>query len=277
MFGSAKKREDEPASIPADGEPSRPTLRGCAPKYAALAAKWHELQIRQAEIHRELHDGQQHEMFSQTERHDANGERVIESRPVGKLSLAARLRERTSRGFDPGPGPTRPEPPTDFPEAVRAKLGDVVEFPKPPAPVVDEDRERARRLTAEWEAIEAAKTALVPQMQRALIDGSRVFCQALLPEYRRVVGELVETMTSFGDAWLAHQRWVRDVQLEGADISSLRIMFAVADEALLPLVAALEWAIQCGLCGPEKMPAAWRKWKRGTLDTAPLHMGRISR
>jgi hypothetical protein len=265
MFGLNKPRAAAAAAEVADAtgsERERPTLRDCAPRWAALTDRYTALSEREAAIEHELHDG----ATAQTAVIYVRGDRIGQQ-PGPELSLIAKLRQANAFA-NTSPALAPPRGIAAASEQARVLVGDLVsEQPLPLLPdhhpgEIGRDRERALVLGRELEAIRDAKKLLLPEIRKALMAGSAEYCKRLLPDYTDRVRDILQKMRAFGDAWLAHQEFVASIQKEGTASSFLCILFPVDDAELETLMRAAQWAVKSGYASEDEIPAEWRAWKK---------------
>jgi hypothetical protein len=216
----------------------RPTLRSVAPDWADMIDRWAELTVRENEI--------QAELLPLNER-------------VRKLGGESTWAAQTAAG-------ARQKEQPDPPAKVVSLLGRLLPEKKPPEPVKTvawlADKDRATALSDELEAIRQAKDLLGPAIAAAHLRGSRELCAQLRPEYQAVVGKCCEAAIALGTGWLEHQRWVKELRMQGAAFASLKIVFGIEDLLPWQLLHTLDWAVEAGHFPVEKVPHELRQWRQ---------------
>jgi hypothetical protein len=219
------------------------------PAWKRANDRWIELSSRRNQIHDELSDLD----------HATTLENAIVNRPD-------RVREK-----DVILPPTRKR----LSERVKQLLGDLApaEPPlEPPDPQViyhDPNTARCIELGVELRTIEESLEALHPHLVKAHRESSRDFCAAMLPAYRaEAAGPLVRAMIELGQALRQHSEWIRDIRLQGADVSFMRPMDTESDFGFFR--EALAWAATQGHTDPSQLPADWLASPAPVAPATPL-------
>jgi hypothetical protein len=248
-----------PPAAPVNAEvTSRPTLRSIYPVWGRLSAKLQEFCRREEEILQRIKEI--------TAKQDHYGAIIAPEWVDGGPTRYNGPPINTDK-------PAKPEPPV--PARVLALMGDLAPPPAPPpAPASTEvtytytrqgDQELAE-LGKEYRDIGAAKDILHPLLKAAQDEGSRLLCEAYMPDYRAVAARVCSALVALGGAINAHQAFTQGMVDQGAVWSHLRpldinsIVAAVGDPRNPQYSSLRAWlggAAEGGHFDMKMIPAEW--------------------
>ncbi|MGY4313118.1 hypothetical protein [Bradyrhizobium sp. JR3.5] len=161
----------------------------------------------------------------------------------------------------------RPKPqPVKRHEGAEALLGDLLppqpehEINPPPLPEAWAGAADWRALDAQIEAIAEAKKLLLPEIESARREYSRMAAERYAKDYAKVVAAVVKSAKALGDALLEHHQFIDQLRLAGVERRSLKPinLQAFGDlEGGTPLYEIIQHAIELGHADEKQRP----NWK----------------
>jgi hypothetical protein len=234
IFSTAKKTDTAPL-----------TLRDVAPEWVRISDKVASLCKREDELHAEMRPIQ---------------ERVKRRRHAADYTPSSRNRKRA------------PEIIAASKEAAEI-LGELTPEPRT-LPVfeqpVSQDVSRLGKLTDELNAVREALSLLRDvqkgerrsRLEKAHLDGSLKYCEAIEPEYRAVADAYISALVALGRATADHDRFLKD-RLSGVAYARLRPVqtsTGLGDprDPSSEIRRLLTWAAECGRFDLKNFPDDWK-------------------
>jgi hypothetical protein len=129
----------------------------------------------------------------------------------------------------------------------------------------DPRREKRSALATELAAVNEALAVLGPQLSQARHTGSKLMCEAVLPDYRTIAVQLCRALIKLSEAHAAHRAFIQNLSRQGVEWAHLRpVDTATFDElvgdpreATAPVRVWLTWAAEAGHFDSAGLPGEW--------------------